>query len=56
MSIDRERMYHARRAYEEAVRAIRALSADAEASHDALCRMHCRRFLAMMEPGEAAAI
>ncbi|MBN8846513.1 MULTISPECIES: hypothetical protein [unclassified Sphingomonas] len=48
MNLDRDRAYHTRRAYQEAVRAIRTLSADAEASHDELCRMHCRRFIAAM--------
>ncbi|QKR99632.1 hypothetical protein F9288_08240 [Sphingomonas sp. CL5.1] len=51
MNLDRDRAYHTRRAYQEAVRAIRTLSADAEASHDELCLMHCRRFLAAMGPG-----
>lgn len=48
MGSNRDLAYHARRAYEEAVRAIRTSSDDAAASHDELCRLHCRRFLAAM--------
>ncbi|WP_298670631.1 hypothetical protein [uncultured Sphingomonas sp.] len=51
MSLARDRLYHTRRAYQEAVRAIRTLSDDAAASHDELCLLHCRRFVAAMGAG-----
>lgn len=53
--LNRDRDYHTRRAYQEAVNAIRNLSDDAAASHDELCRLHCRRFVAVMSIGNRAA-
>ncbi|MFW2851226.1 hypothetical protein ACM61V_04800 [Sphingomonas sp. TX0543] len=50
-----DRTYHSRRAYQEAVHAIRTPSADASASHDELCRLHCRRFVAAMNGENRAA-
>lgn len=47
-NLNRDRAYHTRRAYQEAIHAIRTLSDDASASHDELCRLHCRRFVAVM--------
>ncbi len=51
MPVNRDLHYHARRAYEEAVRAMRSLSETASLRHDELCRLHCHRVQAALREG-----
>jgi len=46
MRNDRDLAYHARRAHDEAIQAIRSLSNSASVRHEELCRLHCDRVLA----------